>query len=206
MQQLYFIRHGNADYLKGCLTPRGIQQVERLSSTLETLLPNGLQGTLVSSPSGRAVETAEVLLPLIERKAGKKIYIEREGLLSELRSMDSEKSILESGRANVVLVEKYHALDYGFFVAHEKIIAATCIAIAERYGIPIPDFLKLVEDQPDEETFALFMEEKKCSREEALLEMKRFGWDPWIELPHIAEASAIHLDMVQKQVRYILPS
>ncbi len=205
MQQIYFIRHGNADYFNGCLTRIGIQQVERLSSTLETLLPDNLNGVLVSSPSGRAVDTAKVLLPLMEKKSGKKAHIEREELLSELRSMGTEKSILEGGRANIVLVEKYHASEYGFFVAHEKIIAATCIALVEAYDLPRPTFLRLIEDQPDEETIAFFMEHMEGSKEEALKKIKSYDKNPLVQLPPIAEASAIHLDMIQKQVRYIWP-
>jgi hypothetical protein len=206
MQQIYFIRHGNADYLRGCLTLRGVQQVERLSSVLERLLPNGIQGTLVSSSSGRAIETANLLLPLIERKSGRRIRVEEEGLLSELRSIGGGKSMLERGKANVVLVEKDGLSDYGFFIAHENIIAATGIAIAERYGLQIPDFLRPIEDQPDEETFRLFMTDfKNKTRADALLHMKSLGWNPQIALPPIAEASAIHLDMLQKKINYILP-
>lgn len=205
MEQLYFIRHGNANYVRGCLTPRGVQQVERLSSTLETLLPKNIQGTLISSSSGRAIETAEILLPLLERKTGRKIKIEREPLLSEVRSMGSDKTILEECEVNTSLIEKYNCFEYGFFVAHEKVIAATCRAIVERYGLPMPNFLKLIEDQPDEETIDYFIKKMKCSREEALVKIRGYNKNPWIELPPIAEASAIHLDIQQKQGRYILP-
>lgn len=177
MKQAYFIRHGNADYLEGCLTPHGIQQVERLANTLEALLPDNLSCLLVSSPSGRAVETAQILLPLLRKKTGKAVYIDREDLLDQYRSMGTRNTVLANGRQNIILVDKYKESEVGLFVAHEAIIAATCLAIAEHHRIPIPDFLKVEEDE-------IF---------------------PTIELPHIAEASVVHIDFQQKQFRYILP-
>lgn len=206
MQQAYFIRHGNADYFNSCLTQLGVNQAQRLSSTLELLLPKTIQSILVSSPSNRAIETAQLLIPLLERKTGKRIYIKEEELLSELRSMGSEESILARGKENIQLVEKYQSTEYGFFVAHEKIIAATCMAIVESYGLPTPNFLSLIEDQLDERTIVFFMRRMNCSREEALKKIKSYDKNPLVELPHIAEASAVHLDFQQKQVRYILPS
>jgi len=187
------------------LTPRGHQQVERLSAILETLLPEGIHGTLVSSPSRRTFQTAELFSPLIARKTGERIYIEPEELLSELRSMGSDESILVNGRENVVLVEKYHSSQYGFFVAHERIIAATCISIADAYSLAMPDPLRLIVDQPDEELVAWYMKRVDCSREQALEKIRSVDPHPLVDLPPIAEASAIHLDLVQKQVKYILP-
>lgn len=205
MQQLYFIRHGNADYLKNCLTPYGVLQVGRLSSTLDRLLPENLEGVLVSSPSQRAVETAQGLMSLLIKKTRRTIYIDREQSLSELLSMGSIDTVLENGRWNIALINKYHGSEFGFFVSHEKIIAATCIALVKTYDLPMPDFLRLVEDQPDEETIAFFMEHMKVSREEALNKIKSYIKNPLVELPRIAEASAIHIDLDQKQIRHILP-
>ena len=79
--------------------------------------------------------------------------------------MGSINSVLENGRRNTALINKYHGSEFGFFVSHEKIIAATCIALVGTYDLPMPDFLRLIEDQPDEETIAFFMERMKGSTE-----------------------------------------
>jgi hypothetical protein len=203
---MYFIRHGHADYYNDCLTRFGLSQVERLCATLETHLSDSIDAILVTSPAGRTFETAQMLIPLLERKVGKKLYIDRETLLSQEHSMGSDEFILEHIRENAVLVEKYHDSGYGFFVAHDRIIVATCIGIAEKYAIPIPDFLQLIEDQPDECTIEYFMRTMKSSREEALEKIRSYHVHPVIELPPIREASAVHIDLIHKELTLIVPS
>lgn len=202
MQQLYFIRHGNANYMEDSLTYFGVKQARELSATLEKLLPENLDGILASSPSGRAMKTAQELIPMLERKTGKRIYIEREPALDQMRSMGSVETILQNGRENTFLPGKYQA-EYGIFVAHDKIIVATCLALAEEHGIVIPDFLK-TEGQIDQSLVSWAMKEFGHSREKAEEQVRKYGMKPLPEIPTIAEASAIHLNLGQKQIEYIV--
>jgi len=203
MKTLYFVRHGNADYMKDGLTQRGIAQVERFSSKLEGLLPNNQNLVLVTSPSGRAIETAQILIPMLERKTGGKVYFERENALYQTRSMGSDKIILENGRQNLFLLDKYSKYETGVFTAHDKIIVGTCIAIGEFLEIKTPTFLRA--EQPiDESLVSWAIKEFGYTREKAEEQVRKYAPSPLIEFPEMPEASAICIDIEQKQINRIL--
>ena len=204
MQQAYFIRHGNASYRKNSLTHFGVTQVKSLVNNLEARLPEDISCALVSSPDGRAIRTAQEFIPLLEKKAKKTIYINEEQSLSSLASMGRVETLLANGRENTVLIEKYGGSDFGFFISHEAIIVATCLAIAEKYEISLPEFLKLKDF--DEHLVTFTMREYSCSREEAIVLVKKHGGVYIPELSSIAEASAIHINFQQKQAEYIQAS
>lgn len=206
MKEAYFIRHGNANYLEGCLTPRGISQRDSLVRTLEPLLPVGVLYALVSSSSPRVAETAEPFIDLIRRKTGQKLDLIPERCLGEREALGSFETLLANGVRNLGLMDKYKDVDVPLFFSHEKIIAPTTIALAEKLGIPLPNVLKLIEDKIDDaQLIDMVMKRHKCSREEVdEICKKHYQWNPMREFPYIAEASAIHFDFVGKQVKYIL--
>jgi hypothetical protein len=201
MKEAYFIRHGNADYYRDSMTSIGVRQVERLLGILEPRMPENLSCILVASRSGRTTETAEPISLVLTRKAGKEIKIIEEPCLDQLASMGSDNTILENGKYNVGLIDKYSSLDYGFFVSHDKIITATCIAIAEKYKIILPEFLKIKEY--DESLVNLAITEFNLTKQEAIKKVKEYSvFIP--ELPFIAEASSVHIDFQEKKMEYIL--
>ncbi len=201
MQQADFIRHGNADYFEDSLTYIGLKQVNNLVGNLEKRLPENILYGLISSPSGRALQTAHPISLVLTRKAGKEVKIIEEPCLGQIASMGNDKTILENGKYNAGLIEKYKGLDYGVFDAHDKIIVATSIEIADEYEIPIPEFLKIKEY--DEKLVTWAMNKFKLEEKEAIEKVKQYSlFVP--ELPFITEASAVHIDFEKKEIEYFL--
>lgn len=207
MQQIYFIRHGNADYREGCLTPLGVKQRDSLIEKLSPLLLAHFSYALVSSSSSRVTETAEPFVELIKRKTGQRLDLITERVLGEMQAIGSFKKLTEDGTRNLALIDRYQNSDIGLFFSHEKIIASTSIALAEKLGISLPEQLRLIEEKiDDEELIKMIMQRHKCSRADVDLICKQnYKLDPMKEFPYIAEASAIHFDLARKQVEYILP-
>ncbi|MFH1308119.1 MAG: phosphoglycerate mutase family protein [archaeon] len=205
MEQVYFIRHGNADYINEELTPIGEEQVEKLSQKLGDLLPDNLDCVLVASESGRAIETARMLKPMLKKKSGRELQIQEEPLIYQTRSMPGTAldKLLQYGKENIALLEKYKSAEYGFFIAHKEIIAATSLAIAEHKGIEIPNFLQL-NDHIEEATVDKFMKIGDfSSREEARKKAREYyPFSP--TLPRIFEASGIHFDFPKNQINYLV--
>ncbi|MBI2106500.1 histidine phosphatase family protein [Candidatus Woesearchaeota archaeon] len=138
MKQLYLIRHGDADYYYDCLTDEGRARVRGLSRTLMGLLPDRIRYSVVSSPSGRAKETAQLLLPVLSEKSGEMLHIYEDPRLSELRSMGNEEEMREYGKQNLVLLDEYNS-GIGVFIAHERIIRAMAFAVSEKFEITLPE-------------------------------------------------------------------
>jgi broad specificity phosphatase PhoE len=201
MKQLYFVRHGNAVYREDSLSRLGRNQVERLSQRLDEHLPESLDCVFASSPSGRAVQTAEILLPMIERKCGKQVYIESEPALDQTRSMWGAETVLRNGEENVALLDKYSRSECGIFVAHDNIIVATSVAIAKYEGIEVPAFIRV--DEIDQSLVSWAMGEFGYTRERAEEKVREYGMKPIPEIKPIDEASAIHIDLEEKGIEYI---
>ena len=202
MDQLYFVRHANADYLNDCITPSGKRQMDQLISILDQSLPESLDCVLVSSPSGRAMKTANGFVPMLTRKTGREISIVPERGLDQIRSIGSVEEILQNGRENVGLIEKYHSSEYGFFISHDKIIVATSLAIAEKLSINIPEFLRL-DKEIDQSLVNWMMNQFRYTKEVSEKKLRECEIKPLQEIPEIEEASAIHIDLQKRQIEYI---
>jgi len=198
---MYFIRHGNAHYMKDCLTETGRKRVDALVTLLDNSLPDSLDGVLVASGARRTTQSADRFVPMLSRKTGSNVIIQTEPALYMTRSMGSDDQILENGRENVPFIYRYQA-DYGFFVSHDNIIVATSIAIAEDKGIKIPVFLQ-VEKEVTDELVANAVAEYEISPEAARDILKKH-MEFMKRIPPIAEASAIHIDLVQRNIEYII--
>src|SRR3989338_3767793 len=138
MKQLYLIRHGDADYENDRLTDEGRDNVRGLSRSISGLLPQGIKCSIVSSPSGRAKETAQLLLPMLREKSGAMANIHEEPRLSEIRSMGTVDEMKRFGEQNLALLEQYNS-DHGIFTPHERIIRAMAFAISDKFRISLPD-------------------------------------------------------------------
>lgn len=200
MQGLYLIRHGNADYRKNRLTGLGQQQVKDLSSKLHSHLPDNQKYLLISSPSGRAYETAEGLVQLVRQKACNEVHIKKDENFSELNSMWFDDEMFEVGRQRIPLIESYgESCDILLITAHEKIIAATGIAIADKYGIQLPkDFGRIKAYR--EEYIEEYVKEYDLPRHKVVEKLGEIFPD---ELPHIPEASAVFCNFDAKQVEIV---
>lgn len=205
MQQLYLIRHGNADYLNNCLTPNGVEQVRKLASKLENRLPTGVAYILVSSNYGRAIETAKILEPCIKTKSNSDINLHTDESFGELASFDlTYKPSVEIGMKNVRKIGEYfNGNDVIIITSHLKIIGATSYALGEHYGIEI-----LPELRGEGKIINLFvryiMEHEGISREEAIKRVVNRDRFERI-LSEIGEANAIFFDLEHKVTELIKP-
>lgn len=202
MKQVYLIRHGDADYSNDCLTDEGRARVRGLSRTLEGLLPLRERYSVVSSPSGRARETAELLLPMISEKSEETVYIDEDKRLSELRSMGTKEEMERYGEQNLALFEEYYS-DPGLFTAHERIIRAMAFAISNRFGITLPDefdpgktYRKMMVRQ--------LMREYRCTEARAIAAVQELA-DPFIESPVLRPGYGLFFDLEKKVVSFVVP-
>ncbi len=204
MKELYLIRHGNANYMNDELSDLGRRQVHGLYRVLEERLPEGISCAVIVSGSGRTTETAKELIPLFDKKAGKRLYLQKEPGLSQMRGMGSDDQIIANGKDNLSLIEKYSDEgDCVFFVGHDKILITTGNAIADDLSIELPDYLKIKEY---EESYVLqTMKGLGISRKEAIENVKEWWLGPIMKIPPMAEASALFFDLQGKEFEYLLP-
>jgi hypothetical protein len=204
MHSAYLIRHGNSIYRNDELSEIGIRQVQGLYRVLDQRLPENITCRVVISGSGRTTQTAKGLLPLFEKKSGKKVILEVEPLLSQLRSMGSDDQIIANGKENTVLIKKYSGKgDYAFIVGHDKLLVCTANALADENSIEMPQHLRIREY---EESYVLqAMNQLDISREEAIEKVKKWGMGPVVKIPPMAEASALFFDFGNSRFEHILP-
>jgi broad specificity phosphatase PhoE len=98
MEKLIICRHGEEDGLKDVLTENGRGQIRRLADHLRSHV-HERPIVLISSPSGRTKESAEILCG----ELGLAGYICREDLLTE-RKMDLKTIVAEYSKTEVVIL------------------------------------------------------------------------------------------------------
>ena len=113
---IYLVRHGqtllNAENcLQGCgcdapLTDLGIAQAERVAAILRHLLPAGSPVRLVSSPLGRALATASIILRAF-------------ALPSASYEIDDRLREIDFGDWTALTIDKVRNLDAGLWAARE---------------------------------------------------------------------------------------
>ena len=202
MERLYLIRHGNANYHYNCLTGDGETQVKNLIGRMKEDLPNNKRYSMVSSPSERVYQTAEMILPLIKQKSIDEISILKDSRFSEIDSFFCfGEKMFEIGKEKVPMIEAYgNSCDVLVIASHELLIAATGIAVAEKYGMICPPNLGRIK-QYTEEDILRDIKEYSLPREKIIAAYDKSFCD---ELPKIPEASAVSLDFIDKKVRLIM--
>jgi hypothetical protein len=198
MERLYLIRHGNATYDPNCLTRHGERQVRNLVERLKEDLPENKKYLLVSSDSERVYQTAERILPLIKQKSIVDLTILKDPSFSEADSVYCfGEKMFEFGKDKVPIIEAYgNSCDVLVIASHNLLIAATGIAIAEKYGMIIPQNIGRIKTYTEKDV-QRDIKESGFPREKVIATYDKLFCD---ELPEIPEASAVSLNFIDKEI------
>src|SRR3989338_9644996 len=150
MNNLYLVRHGHANYGLDCLTELGIGQVNMLGKKLKERFLSGVGYAIAASPSGRAVETADILKPFIPAKSSLPILDYRDSVFEELEEstfgLVTPRTIRRSEDSATKISEYLDGTDVVLVIAHSRLIGSTCQAIASHYNIELPKNLRIQEE------------------------------------------------------------
>ena len=205
MKQIYLIRHGEKTDYHG-LSPYGREQVIELGKRLENRLMQGASYCMVSSPSQRAVETATILRPLIERKAKTNVLVQTENAFGELESFASGyENNIKKGKEKVPFIEKYLAnKEIVLITSHLMVISSTGLGMAIHYEIPYSDtFTPRILEPDNEDLINDAMKENKCKENEAKKWLVKKYPEIFCLPPSIPEASALIFDLESRTVEMI---
>ena len=208
MNQLYLVRHGHANYGLDCLTDLGIQQVNMLGKKLERKFLSGVGYAIATSPSGRAVETANILVPFIPNKSRLSIRLYNDPVFGELE--ESTFGLVTPhttgrGEESTTKIKEYlGGTDVILVIAHSRLIGSTCQAIASHYNIELPENLRM-QESVEEVLIGFIMESENVGREEAIKRILERGRTEKT-LPRIGNANAVFFDLDQMIAELIVPN
>ncbi len=222
MKGLYLVRHGQANYMSGYLTESGIRKVSALGKLFESHLPQGCSYLHISSPARRAVDTGEILRPVIEKKAEgdfeyelwkgfDQLYTDStftNGLVEIKLSRTGEVGMRNAKNLFVRGLEK----DVIVVTAHDHILAATGIAFAMEndfkphpyFRLSVPSFIY---EDDDINRYRAMDLKRELGREPTEEEVRQrvFDLHPIKDLPEISTATAVYFDMDLRTIDVLYP-
>jgi len=203
MKQLYLVRHGIG---MAELSNYGRGQIRSLGERLHEILPEKVKISLVSSPVRRAWESAEELLPFLNKKSKNDVYIQRDDSFALPKYVAiSYKGAINQGKEIIPVIESYFENnDIVFIVSHRETISPLVIAIPAHYEIPFSGSLKPEIRPPDDENLiSTAMKRNNLPREEAIKWLIDEYPNIFLFPPEIPEASALSFDLEAKVAKMI---